>query len=125
MYRLRADSVAAYQRFLTRVVETEIVWHIRYSSNDEPLDCPSSDFPNKCVFPFWSAKAYASANAKKLEFEVTVEDIKLSRVREYWLPTMMEEGILAGPEWDRNFAGLEVDPKRLAGDLTALIASKP
>ena len=118
MWRLRADSDAAYLRFLKRVRDNGVLWHIRITDSDEPLTCPSWEHEGAEVFPFWSAEAYARRNCADLDFEVFVEAIQLPRFMEYWLPKMMEDGIIAGPDWDRNFAGREITANDLALALT-------
>jgi len=120
MLRLHADSQAAYDRFIKRVVLNGEVWLLVMVEHDFPFNCPAHDRDND-VFPFWSEKAYAKLHHKKIDLKLEVVTIQLENFMKTTLPMMIEHGYLAGPNWDSNLAGLEVDPQDMLDRLTRRI----
>ena len=117
MFRLKADSQASYDRFVRRVVEAEVVWGLL--SSEGWAVCPSNEYEDTSVFPFWSDEAYAKAHCIEDWSSYRPEAIDLESFIDNWLRGMNEDGSLLGPNWNSALAGMEVEPievaKRLIG----------
>src|SRR5262245_50384918 len=111
--QLRADSQKALERFVRRVAEAQLVWALHGPTGVIP--CESQDGDSD-VLPFWSDAAYARrAQADFPETEVI--SIPLFDFLFRWLPGMKDDGVLAGPNWSAQLAGLELDPDELQQQL--------
>ena len=98
-------------RFVTRAIESEAVWALK--SADGYAWCESDDQEGSSVLIFWSDRAYAE-RARKAEFPEYVPDkIDLPDFLFAWLTGMAEDGVLAGPNWTADLAGVELDPADL------------
>jgi hypothetical protein len=111
MFRLKADSEAAFDRFVLRSAKSGNVWYLRDTALDEPVSARSNEHERRHVFPFWSDRAYAAQARKQFGLEVEAVELSLQRLLEIWLPRMADESILFGANWDRDWAGSELEPK--------------
>ena len=106
----RADSIAAYDRFVQRVVESKSVWLIVDTERDLPATCDSNDGLETFVVPVWSDRAYALRAQPKFAFDTDVEQVPLKNFLERTIPFLTDQKGLVGPNWNADLAGLEVDP---------------
>lgn len=113
----RADSTAAYDRFVQRVLEGKSVWLIIETDRDLPVTCVSNDDMATFVVPVWSDRAYAVRAQPKFAFTTDVEEVPLSNFLERTIPFLSEQNGLTGPNWNADLAGLEVDPLKLLEQL--------
>jgi hypothetical protein len=110
MLRNTADAQADADRFVRRVVKSEIVW---YLSSDvgvaycESNDDESGDEP-AAVLLFFSDEAYARRAQTRQFSDHEVTSMSLFDFLYRWLPGMTGDGVLAGPNWSGDLIGLEV-----------------
>ncbi len=109
----RADSIAAYDRFLERVIEKKSVWLLVDSEKDLPAACNSQQFSNVYVVPVWSDRAYAARVQSLFPFATTIERIPLETFIVKTVPFLADHGELLGPNWNSDLAGLEVGPPEI------------
>lgn len=104
----------AHQRFVDRVVASEVVWGLRgprgfaaSPSNDEDCD----------VIMFWSDRGYASRVKQRHFADHELAEITLFDFLFRWMPGMVRDGALAGTNWNGDLAGMEIDPDDLQTQL--------
>ena len=120
MIRNRADSIAAYDRFIRRLSGGGAVWLIVDTAQDLPATCASNDDETVLVVPVWSDRAYAERVQSRFGAGTQVEQVPLENFLTRTLPYLSDRRMRVGPNWNGDLAGLEVDPKdvgdRLQGD---------
>ena len=109
----RADSIAAYERFIQRVAEKESVWLLVDTEKDLPAVCDAQHDASSYVVPVWSDRAYVVRVQSKFPFATAIEAIPLAVFMERTIPFLADHGELLGPNWNSDLAGLEVDPIEL------------
>jgi len=127
MFGLEADSHAAYERFIGRVVESRQVWGLKSEegwcvapSNTLPDDDEEEDAGEEVdVLPFWSDRAYAGQCARDEWADYEPAAIDLDEFMEAWLPGMAQAGERVGTNWNADLIGREVDPMELLAALKA------
>lgn len=115
MSQLTNDSEKNYNLFIDSILDSGKVYVLK--SEDGWVFCESEEFEEADVIPFWSDKADAQALCTDEWSDNTVESIDVVDFVEKWLVGMAEDGFLAGPNWDTNMMGLEVEPGDLAEQL--------
>lgn len=115
MLHLGADSQANHERFVTRVKESGVVWGLK--SDEGWAVCPSSQYEDVSVLPFWSDEAYAKRLCKEEWADYIPTPIDLDSFIDNWLQGMNEDGALVGTNWNADLAGIEVEPVELAKQL--------
>ena len=118
MLGLQADSQAAYERFVQRVVESGLVWAL-HSEEEGWCVSGSNDDEDVDVVPVWSDRAYAAQCARDEWAVYEPTPIPLNEFMEGWLPGMAEAGDLAGTNWNAQLIGREVEPLELLAALEA------
>jgi hypothetical protein len=108
---------ANYELFIDQVLASGLVWGLK--SEDGWAVCPSIEFEETDVFPFWSNEEDAKVHCSGEWKIYTASSISLEEFLEDWLPGMHEDDVMAGPNWDEELTGLEVEPADLAAHLTA------
>jgi hypothetical protein len=108
-----------HERFIARVLESEIVWGLRGPTGF--ADCDSNDV-DKVVLMFWSDRAYASRVRQQSFPEFEPAEVSLLDFLFRWLPGMARDDVLVGTNWTGDLAGLEFDPAQLQGDLVAAMS---
>lgn len=122
MIRDTADCEADVRRFVERVAESEVVWYLR---SDEGAACCGSDDEGEdpaAVLLFFSAEAYA----KRCQL-THFDDHEIARMPLFdflfrWLPGMSGDGLRAGPDWNGDLVGLELDPFELRERIEAKLS---
>ncbi|MES2921701.1 MAG: DUF2750 domain-containing protein [Verrucomicrobiota bacterium] len=115
MLRNTADCEADVQRFSKRVAESEVVWYLE--SEEGPAVCESSDEDSEgeplTVMLFFSDEAYARRCQRGHFEDHEIESMSLFDFLFRWLPGMSGDSVLAGPNWNQDLVGLELDPFEL------------
>lgn len=106
-----------YQLFLDQVQQTEQIWGL-YSEDGWAL-CPSVEFEETEVFPFWSDERYAAALCTEEWSVYTPKSISMEDFMTDWLPGIHEDNAMVGLNWDTEMSGIEVEPADLAKALSA------
>ena len=106
-----------YQLFLDQVQQTELIWGL-YSEDGWAL-CPSVEFEETEVFPFWSDERYAAALCTEEWSVYTPKSISMEDFMTDWLPGIHEDNAMVGLNWDTEMSGIEVEPADLAKALSA------
>tara|TARA_R110002072_G_scaffold271208_1_gene431150 strand:- start:9001 stop:9384 length:384 start_codon:yes stop_codon:yes gene_type:complete len=106
-----------YQLFLDQVQQTELIWGL-YSEDGWAL-CPSVEFEETEVFPFWSDERYAAALCTEEWSVYTPKSISMEDFMTDWLPGIHEDNAMVGLNWDIEMSGIEVEPADLAKALSA------
>lgn len=101
-----------YRLFLTQVHQSGQIWGL-YSEEGWAV-CPSIEYEETDVFPFWSDKRYAAALCTEEWSSYEPRAITLEDFLAEWLPGMHEDDVLVGPNWDAEMTGLEMEPADLA-----------
>lgn len=106
------DEEANYDLFIARIQETGQVWGLK--ADDGWAVCPSLEFEKTDVFPFWSSEADAAVHCSEDWSIYTPSIIELEDFVVNWLPGMHEDEVMAGPNWNAELSGLEVEPADIA-----------
>lgn len=106
-----------YDRFIQQAREQGEVWGLR--DGDDWAYCPSNEYEDTDVVLFWSSKAAAQLHAKDEWGMHKPVRISLENFVDLWLNGMHDDGTLAGPNWDSDLRGKEVEPEELAELLMA------
>jgi len=104
-----------FQRFIDRVIESESVFYL--SSDEGVANSVSNEDEETVVLVFWSDRAYASRAKSVFEDEYLESEMTLFDFLYRWLPGMSGDGALAGPNWDGNLIGKEIDPFSLRTEI--------
>lgn len=97
-----------FQRFINRVIENETVF---YLSNDEGVaNSVSNDDEETIILMFWSDRAYAARVNRILPEEFSESEMTLFDFLYRWLPGMTGDCVLAGPNWNGDLVGREIEP---------------
>ena len=107
-----ADDEADIERFVTGALASGLVWGLK--SDDGWAVCPSNEYEDASVYPFWSDRAEAFIHCADEWSGCTPTAIDLDRFLEDWLPGMHGDDALVGTNWSRELIGLEVEPMELA-----------
>ena len=115
--RLGNDEEQNYDLFISEIQDTGKVWGLK--AKDGWAVCPSLEFEQTDVFPFWSDEADTKIHCVDDWAIYTPSAIELEDFVENWLPGMHEDEVMAGPNWDAEMSGLEVEPADIAERLGA------
>ena len=91
MLHLSADLKANYNRFIKRIKESGVVWGLR--SEAGWANCPSNEYEDSEVFPFWSDEAYAKRHCIESWSEYSPAKIDFDSFIDNWLKGMNEEAV--------------------------------
>jgi len=100
-----------FQRFIDRTVEDELVFYL--ANKDGVATSVSNEDDETVILLFWSDRAYASRAKKCFEENFDEMEIELFDFLYRWLPGMSGDEVLAGPNWNGDLVGREVDPFEL------------
>ena len=125
MLRNTADCQADAERFISRVAASETVWYLR--SDQGTAFCESNDFTTDddepvTVLLFFSDEAYARRCQKAQFDDHTIESMPLFDFLFRWLPGMSGDGLMAGPNWNHELVGLELDPLELREHIDSVLS---
>lgn len=107
-------------RFIQTVCESGIVWGLQ--SEEGFAVTGSNDYEDESGEPlplicFWSGKALAKACAKEEWSGYEPVEISLGEFIETWCIGMANDNMMAGPDFDPNMHGFEIDPLELIVEL--------
>lgn len=100
-----------FQRFVERIVEKQSVFYL--SNSDGVANSVSNDDEEAVILMFWSDRAYATRAKGNFDEEFEEIEMELFDFLYRWLPGMSGDGVLAGPNWNGNLVGREIDPFEL------------
>ena len=107
-----------FQIFIERIIEKESVSYL--SNSDGVANSVSNDNEDIVILLFWSDRAYATRAKDNFDEVFEEAEMKLFDFLYRWLPGMSGDGVLAGPNWNGDLIGREIDPF----DLRELIEGK-
>lgn len=126
MLRDTADCQADVDRFVKRISQTESVWYL--ASQSKTASCEShaekDDGEPLTVLLFFSDEAYARRCQKAHFADHEICSMSLFDFLFRWLPGMSGDGVLAGPNWNQDLVGLELDPFSLRETIEALLSTE-
>ncbi len=100
-----------FQRFIDRIIESESVF---YLGNEEGVaNSVSNEDEEVVILMFWSDRAYAARAKKCFDEHFDEVEMDLFDFLYRWLPGMSGDGVLAGPNWNGDLVGREIDPFEL------------
>ena len=111
MLHNRGTVIENHERFVARVAQMESVWGIEVEDGFATCDSHGGDGAH--VIIFWSDRAYAK---RALEASFPGSEVVLITLFDFlfrWLPGMEKDGVLAGTNWTKDMAGLELRPVEL------------
>ena len=100
-----------FQRFVKRIIENETVFYL--SNENGVAESVSNDDEETDVLMFWSDRAYAARANHNFEENYNETEMELFNFLYQWLPGMSGDGVLAGPNWNGDLVGREIDPFEL------------
>ncbi len=112
MSQLSNDVQKNYRLFIKGIKASGKVWGV--ATPEGWVVCDSETFEDTDVIPFWSDEADARAHCSDEWADNEPQSISLEDFIERWLTGMAEDGVLAGPNWTDELAGLEIEPEDLA-----------
>ncbi|WP_028115496.1 DUF2750 domain-containing protein [Ferrimonas senticii] len=101
--------------FIKAVTENGHLWVL--SDDNEYVVVDSIEFENTDVMPLFSSEQAAQALCIEDWAGYTVAKIALDDFFEQWLPSLDEDGVLIGIDWDAELTGAEIDPFTIAKEL--------
>lgn len=110
------SSERNYDRFIKQVTATRIIWGL-HSQTQGWANSPSSGEDETDVLLFWSDQEEAASHCTEEWSAHVPTEIEFDDFIDAWLQGMDTDGVLAGPNWDADFEGLEVTAKDLADRL--------
>ena len=110
------NEEANYELFLSQVQQTGQIWGL-YGEDGWAI-CPSIEFEDTEVFPFWSDERYAAALCTDEWEGYEPRSISLEDFLSEWLPGIHEDNAMVGPNWDTEMTGLEIEPADVAAELS-------
>jgi hypothetical protein len=112
---MKKDKALADQnlrKFVTQVVQTELVWGLNCEEGWANAD--SHEFDDTLVYPFWSEKRLATVCSVEEWRIFQPATLDLPEFLENWCVGMYKEYIMAGVNWEADLFGKEVEPLELA-----------
>ena len=111
-----------FQRFIKRIIENETVYYL--SNEDGVANSVSNDDEETVILMFWSDKAYAKRAMSVFDEPFEEKEMELFNFLYQWLPGMSGDGVLAGPNWNGDLVGREIDPFELREIIEAQMTSE-
>lgn len=100
-----------FQRFIDRIIEGESVFYL--GNEDGVANSVSNEDEEIVILMFWSDRAYATRAKKCFDENFNEMEMDLFDFMYRWLPGMSGDGVLAGPNWNGDLVGREIDPFEL------------
>jgi hypothetical protein len=112
-----ATAEANKDRFIRRVIESEIVFYL--TSEEGVANSISNEDERQTVLMFWSEIAYAKRVQNNGFEDYNISEITLFDFLYRWLPGMSGDNVLVGVNWNQDLVGRETDPYDLRTQLEA------
>lgn len=100
-----------FQRFIDKVIEKESVFYL--ANEDGVANSVSNEDEETVILMFWSDRAYATRAKQCFDEHFDEVEMDLFDFLYRWLPGMSGDGVLAGPNWNGELVGREIDPFEL------------
>ena len=97
-----------FQRFIDRIIENESVFYL--GNEDGVANSVSNEDEETVILMFWSDRAYATRAKKCFDEHFDEVEMDLFDFLYRWLSGMSGDGVLAGPNWNGELVGREIDP---------------
>ncbi|GAA5187753.1 DUF2750 domain-containing protein [Ferrimonas gelatinilytica] len=110
-----SDITPTVQAFADAVSEHRQLWVL--SSDEEYVVCDSIEFENTDVMPLFSSQEKAQALCKEDWAQYQPVAVAMDDFFEHWLPSLDEDKVMVGLDWDEALNGIECDPFELAKKL--------
>ena len=112
-----------YRRFVERVLEGGEVWSLK--CDDGLLTCVSENGEHP-VIPFWSDAAYARTAAEEAPEDdgYVVDSLPLRTFLQDILGNFQRDDVFVGPNYTRDMAGLELDPRDVFEEFRSRMSAK-
>lgn len=108
---LTAELEENYDRFVERALNGGSVWALE---NDEGLLSVTAHNGEQAIVPFWSDAAYARRALEDAPPNgYTVNAVPLEKFLRETLGNFQYDDVLVGPNYTRDMAGLELDPREV------------
>ncbi|MDT8398792.1 MAG: DUF2750 domain-containing protein [Pseudomonadales bacterium] len=107
-----SDSSPGLDNFVQQILQHHEVWGLQ--GDDGWAVCPSVEFEDTEVFPFFSSEAAARLLCTGEWQSYTPASISLEEFLEDWLPGMHEDNAMAGLDWSAELDGDEFEPATIA-----------
>ena len=119
------DAAREYRReFIESAKENRTIWGLWSEASGWSAIDSDQDFDTEVIL-FWSDPEYARKHQQDEWRDHALIAIPLGEFLEDSLPTMIEEGVLIGPNWDEDFVGQEIPSASLAAQLLASSLEEP
>lgn len=115
MFQDSATVERNYHRFIERIIKKESVFYL--ANENGVANSVSNDDKESVILMFWSDRAYATRAKMCFEEEFNEIEMDLFDFLYRWLPRMSGDEFLAGPNWDGNLVGREIDPFELREEI--------
>ena len=112
------DFEAVYDAFIAAVQQSAEVWGLHSEKDGGWAICPSAEYEDTDVLPFWSSAELAQKLCTDEWKIYQPSSIPLEEFVNDWLPGMHEDDALVGPDWTPELDGLELEPADVAAELT-------
>ncbi|WP_026960064.1 DUF2750 domain-containing protein [Aliagarivorans taiwanensis] len=100
-------SQTTLEAFAAEVIETGVLWLL--SSDEDYLVIDSIDFEDTDVLPVFSSESAAKALCTEDWAEYSAQKVDLNDFFEEWLPSLDEDGVMVGVDFDEMLKGDEVE----------------
>ena len=108
MEPLAPDPEENFDRFIVECLETGCVWGLE--GPEGWALCPSEQYNETEVIPFWSQREFAQALCDGEWSVYKPIPISLEEFIDDWLPGMHDDVFLVGVNWDEELDGIEIEP---------------
>ncbi len=111
MFLDNATIESNFRRFIDRIIEKESVFYL--ANEDGVANSVSNEDDETVILMFWSDRAYATRAKKCFDEHFDEVEMDLFDFLYKWLPGMSGDGVLAGPNWNGDLVGKEINPFEL------------
>ncbi len=111
MFLDNATIESNFRRFIDRIIEKESVFYL--ANEDGVANSVSNEDDETVILMFWSDRAYATRAKKCFDEHFDEVEMGLFDFLYKWLPGMSGDGVLAGPNWNGDLVGKEINPFEL------------
>jgi Protein of unknown function (DUF2750) len=109
------DIEKNHDSFILQANKTSLVWGLKFDAGWAV--CPSNDYVDATVFPFWSDPEYAKIHCVDEWSHYRPASIELGEFIQVWLGGMSQDGVLVGTNWNSELEGIEIEAADLANEL--------
>lgn len=107
-----SDQPLSLSPFVDTVLEQRHLWVL--SDGEEYVVVDSIEFESTDVMPLFSAEVAAKALCIEDWASYSATKVSVDDFFEQWLPSLDEDGVRVGLDWNEDLTGEEMDPFTLA-----------